>query len=180
TIPAGTGIIAGDLITVSAVSNGTHVLNGITCQDSVNLTNFTQIKEQQLGGASAYYQQTFYYVAAANVPDGSLITLTPYAAATDTNFSVDVCRYALGTITNAVVSQANAASTSQAAPALAAAPAIGNLVLTFDAAAGTGALTPGVAFTAGSTQAGTESRTANAFTSANGSSTFASTWIDAG
>lgn len=180
TIPTGTGIIAGDVLVVNAVSNGTHVLNGITCQDSVNLTNFTQIKEQQLGGSSAYYQQTFYYVAAANIPDGSLVTLTPYAAATDTCFSVDIYRYALGTITNAVVSQANTASTSQAAPALAAAPAIGNLVLTFDAAAGTGALTPGAAFTAGSTQAGTASATATAFLSASGSSTYASTWTDAG
>jgi hypothetical protein len=178
---AGTpGIIAGDVIVVSAMSNGTHVLNGITCQDSVNTTNFTQITEQRLGSSSAWYQQTFYYVAAANVPAGSNITLTPYAAATDTNFSVDVFRYALGTVTNAVVSQANTANVNQAAPALAANPLIGNLVLTFDAAAGTGALTPGVAFTAGSTTPGTATRTGNAFASASGSSTFGSTWTDAG
>ena len=116
---AGTaGIIAGDLIVCNGISNGTHVANALSVQDNVNTTNFTNIKEQQLGGASAYWQQCLYYVAVANVPAGSLITFTPFAAATFTCFSIDVYRYALGTINQAVVGTSIASGTSLAANAL--------------------------------------------------------------
>jgi hypothetical protein len=71
TVPAGTGIIAGDLIIACCMSDGTHVANGMAVQDSANLAAFTTIKEQQLGSANARWIQTFYYVAAANVPDGA-------------------------------------------------------------------------------------------------------------
>jgi hypothetical protein len=177
TIPAGTGIIAGDVIVACCMSDGTHVANGMVVQDSTNLTNFTTIKEQQLGSANARWIQTFFYVAAANVPDGATITLTPFAAATVTAICVDIFRYALGTVTNAAVGNSNTASTSQAAPALGAAPAIGNLVLTFDGAV-TGTLTPGGAFTAGSAVSSAGTSVAIGFASADGTSTFASTWTD--
>ena len=97
TIPAGTGIVAGDLLIVNAVCDGTHASHGMTVQDSVNTTNFSNIgSDVQLGGGSASWQQTFYYAAAANIPDGSTITLTPYASATHNSFTVDIFRYALG------------------------------------------------------------------------------------
>lgn len=173
----GNGIIAGDIIVANCLSNGTHVSNSMAVQDSVNAVSFTNGKEQQLGGASAKWQQVLYYQAAANVPDGSAITLTPYASATITGLAVTVIRYVTGTVANAFVSQGNAASTSQVAPALGAAPTLGQFVMTFDAA-DSGTLTPGVAFTADSSVVGASCSLANACATANGVSTFASTWTD--
>lgn len=176
TIPAGTGIIAGDLIVVTAASNGTHVLNGQSVQDNVNLVNYTTIKEQQQGGSSTHYQQTFYYQTPANIPDGSTITYTPFAGSTANAFCVDIFRSTSGSISNAVTSQANTASASQSAPALAAAPVIGYLVLTMDAAT-TGTLTAGGAFTTGSSVNSAGQSVATGYVlQASGTSTYASTW----
>lgn len=47
TIPGGTGILAGDLIFVVASSNGTHVANTMSVQDSVNTTAFTKILDRK-------------------------------------------------------------------------------------------------------------------------------------
>lgn len=172
----GNGIVAGDLIVANCTSNGTHATNGMTIQDSVNLTNFTHGKEQQQG-ATTTWQQCDYYQAVANVPDGSTITLTPYSGATVTGISVTVIRYVTGAIANAFVSQSNTANTNQAAPALGAAPVLGSFVMTFDVAA-SGTLTPGAAFTADSAVVGASISLANAYATADGVSTFASTWSD--
>jgi hypothetical protein len=146
-------------------------------QDSVNATPFTNGKEQQLGSGSAKWQQVLYYQAVANVPDGSTITLTPFAAATVTGLSVTVVRYVTGTIANAFVSQGNTANTAQGAPALGAAPTIGQFVMTFDAA-DSGTLTQAAAFALDSAVVGASCTLANAYATADGVSTFASTWTD--
>ncbi len=179
TIPAGTGIIAGDLIIVCGTSDGTHASNGMSVLDNVNNVSFTTIKDQQQGSSSTHWQQTFYYVAAANVPDGSLITFTPYAAATTTTFSVDIFRYALGTIVQAVVGQTNVAANAQTSPALGAAPPVGSLVFSFDTTIG-GAitLTQDPTFTAGSITIAAGSAAGIAYAVADGVGTFASTWTD--
>jgi hypothetical protein len=173
----GLGIVSGDLIVAHCLSNGTHVANAMAVQDSVNAVPFTNGKEQQLGSGSAKWQQVLYYQAVANVPDGSTITLTPYAAATVTGLSVTVVRYVLGTVSNAFVSQGNTANTAQGAPALGAAPTIGQFVMTFDAA-DSGTLTQGAAFAADSFVVGASCTLANAYATADGVSTFASTWTD--
>jgi hypothetical protein len=173
----GLGIVSGDLIVAHCLSNGTHVANAMAVQDSVNAVPFTNGKEQQLGSGSAKWQQVLYYQAVANVPDGSTITLTPFAAATVTGLSVTVVRYVLGTVSNAFVSQGNTANTAQGAPALGAAPTIGQFVMTFDAA-DSGTLTQAAAFALDSAVVGASCTLANAYATADGVSTFASTWTD--
>lgn len=175
----GNGIAPGDTIIAHCVSNGTHASLGMTVQDSVNATNFTNDKEQQLGGSSALWQQASRYVVANAIPDGSTITLTGYAGATETKLAVTVIRYSLGTIAQAFVSQPNASNTSQATPALGAAPVRGSFVMTFDAAANAGSgLTPGAGFTLDSADSHGSASLANAYATADGVSTYASTWTD--
>ena len=172
----GNGIAPGDTIIAYSLSNGTHAAS-VTIQDSVNSTTFTQDKEQQIGATGTYAQASRYVVVNA-IPDGATITLTPFASATITGLCVTVIRYSLGTIAQAFVSQSNAASTSQPAPALGAAPVRGSFVMTFDAALNSGTLTPGGSFTADSAASAAGATLANAYLTADGTGTFASTWTD--
>jgi Putative Ig domain len=174
----GNGIAPGDTIIAYTVSNGTHAAS-VTVQDSINGTSFTQDKEQQIGATGIYAQASRYVVVNA-VPDGATITLTPFASATITSLAVTVWRYSLGTIAQAYVSQSNAASTTQNAPALGAAPNRGHIIMTFDAAVSLGTLTPGGAFAGNLDSAVSASGVsiANAWAVADGTSTFASSWTD--
>lgn len=180
TIPGGTGILAGDLIIVSANCNGTHATNGMSVQDSVNATAYTTIKEQDLSGASTRWLQTFFFVTPVNIADGSTITLTAYAASAAASLAVDIFRGASGTISNAAVGVSPAAGTTCAAPALGAAPAAGNLVLSFCSfSSDVVAMTVASPFTSGSQKNGTTPAVATGFVlAADGSSTYGVTWTN--
>jgi hypothetical protein len=175
TIPAGTGIQANDLIIVCAGSQTGHTTNGISAKDNVNNTNYTTILETQLGGASTRWMQTFMYVTPVAIADGSVITVTGYATAANTECSVDIFRNATASISRAAVSSSNASSTSSASPALASAAPAGDLVLTFEMA-GSGTLTPGSPFTKGSSGTAGASTAIGYVLNATGALTYASTW----
>lgn len=175
TIPAGTGIAAGDLIIVCAGSQTGHTTNGISAKDSVNNVNFTTILETQLGAASSRWMQTFAYATPGAIADGTVITVTGYATAANTECSVDIFRGATATISQAAVGSSNASGTTSAAPALASNAPAGDLVLTFDMA-GSGTLTPGSPFTKGSSGTSGASTATGYVLAASGSSTYASTW----
>jgi hypothetical protein len=180
TIPGGTGILAGDLIVVAANCNGTHVSNGMSVKDSVNGTNFTTIREQDLSAASSRWLQAFSFVTPVNIADGSTITLTAYAASAAAALAVDVFRGVTGTISNAATGTSPAAGATSLGPALGAAPAAGNLVLSFNSfAANTATLTVASPFTRGSAKlASTPSAAIGYVLSADGSSTYAVTWTN--
>jgi hypothetical protein len=175
TIPGGTGIQAGDLIIVCAGSQTGHTTNGISAQDNVNATNYTTILETELGSSSTRWMQTFAFVTPLAIADGSTITVTGYATATNTECSVDIFRGVTGTISRTVVSASQPLGTSCAISALASAPPAGDLVLTF-CEAGSGTLTPSAAFTKGSSGTTGASTAIGFVLSADGSSTYASTW----
>jgi len=175
TIPGGTGILAGDLIIVCAGSQTGHVTNGISVQDAVNGVPYTTILETDLGGASSRWLQTFSFLTPVNIADGTVLTCTGYGTAVNTEFSVDIFRGATGAISQAAVGSSNATSTSSPAPALGAAPKVHDLVLTF-CEAGSGTLTPGAAFTKGSSGTAGASTAIGYLLSADGVSTYASTW----
>lgn len=182
TVPTGTGIQAGDLVTVVADGNfsGTRVSKGMKVKDSVNGTNYTTIDETQQGGSSSHWMQTFCFQTPKAIPDGSSITFTPSSGSTVNSFAVDVWRGTTGAITRAVQKLTNAASLTPAAPALASAPAAGDLVLTF-CGASSGTLGAGSPFTLGSANqgaGGVQSVGIGYVLSASGSSTYASTWTD--
>lgn len=179
TIPAGQGILAGDLIVVCADGTGTHASNGMAVQDNINATPYTTIRETQQGGASTHWLQTFYYATPLNFAnDGTdLITFTPYASSTLNSFSVDVFRSTSQAISQAVVFSSVTSGTSFAASALGSAPATGDLVLTFCGAT-TGTLTQGSPFTLGSSANTNQSTAIGYVLGADGSTTYASTWTD--
>lgn len=173
TLPA--ACLAGDVLVVAAAGQGTHVTNGMAVQDSVNATPFTTILETQGGSASTRWMQTFVFKTTVDLPAGTTVTLTPYAASTQNGFTVDVYRGFSATIAQAAVGSSNASGTTSAAPALAAAPAAGSLVLTF-CQAGSGTLTPAATFAAGSSNVTNNSVASGYAPMADGSSTYASTW----
>ena len=175
TIPAGTGIQAGDLIIVGAGSQTGHTANGISAQDNVNSTGYTTILETDLGSASSRWMQTFAFVTPLAIADGSVITVTGYATAANTECSVDVFRGATATISRAAAGNSNISGTSSAAPALSSAPSAGDLVLTF-CMAGSGTLTPASPFTKGSSGTTGASTAIGFVLGADGSSTYGSTW----
>jgi hypothetical protein len=178
TIPAGTTILAGDLIIVSAGSQTGHVTNGISVKDGVNNVNYTTLLETDLGASSSRWIQSFRYVTPSNIADGTTITCTGYTGAANTEFALDVFRAPPGctwSVDQSPAGSSNASSTSSAAPALAASAAAGALVIT-NCEAGSGTLTPGAAFAKGSSGA-TGASIANGYVlSASGASTYASTW----
>lgn len=174
TAAVGVAVAIGDLIVVNANSNGTHVTNGMACSDSKNGA-YTTLLETDQGGASTRWQQTFWKVATVAMVTTDTISLTPYASNTASAFSVDIFRGTGGTISHAAVGTPGASGTTAANPALAAAPAAGDLVLTL-ATASSGTLTQPAAFTKGSFGT-TNVATANAYVlSADGSSTYGGTW----
>jgi hypothetical protein len=178
TIPAGTGILAGDLIIVCANSNGTHAANGMACQDSVNAVPFTTIREQDLSGSSSRWLQTFAYKTPADIPDGATISFTPYALANASSFTVDIFRGFDATISRAATGVSPAAGTTCAAPALASPPPANDLVLSFTSFATSTGGYPTVAapFTRGSVQTTTPSTATGYVLAADGTSTYGVTW----
>jgi len=175
TIPAGTGIQAGDVIVVCAGSQTGHVTNGISVQDAVNGTPYTTILETELGSASSRWMQTFIFQTPVAIADGTVVTCTGYTGAANTEFSLDVFRGLSGSVSQAAVGSSNASASTSASPALGAAPVSGDLVLTF-CETGAGTLTPGSPFTAGSSGTAGASTAIGFVLSASGALTYASTW----
>lgn len=171
-----TGCLAGDVLVVAGASQGTHAANGMAVQDSVNSVPFTTVLETQGGSASSRWLQTFVYKTTVDLPPGTTLSFTPYAASTQNGFVVDVFRGVSATIAQAAVGSSNALAPTSVAPALGAAPPVGSLVLTF-CQAGSGTLTSG--FTAGSTNTNNNSVGTGWWgaTGADGSSTYTSTWV---
>ena len=171
----GVAAAAGDLIIVNASGNGTHVANGMSVQDSVNLTNFTTITEVQGGGASSHWAQAFYYVTPQALASGTTITLTPYALNTLSSFDVDIFRGTSGAISRAVTLTSGVAGTTAVTPALATAPVAGDLVLSMIEVS-TGTATPPAAYTKGSFTVTTASSCIGYVLAADGASTYSGTW----
>lgn len=174
-IPAGTGIAAGDLIIVAAGSQTGHTANGISVSDAVNGTNYTTILETELGSASSRWMQSFAFLTPLAIADGTVVTCTGYATAANTEFSLDVFRGVTAAISRAAAGNSNISGTTSAAPALGSAPPAGDLVLTF-CEAGSGTLTPASPFTKGSSGTTGASTAIGFVLSADGASTYGSTW----
>jgi len=175
TIPAGTGIAAGDLIVVATNSVGV-ASPAVTVQDSVNAVNYTQLRQDQASSSANRYGTSFYYLTPQAIPDGSTITVTS-AGATQAGGAADVFRGCSGVIDQAATGQANAAtSTSCAAPALGGNATAGALVVTLACANSTvSSFTAGSPFTTGSHDTACCAALGYAL-SASGSSAYASTW----
>ena len=175
TIPAGTGIAAGDLIVIATNALGV-ASPAVTVKDSVNNVNFTQLRQDQASSSANRYGTSFYFRTPQAIPDGSAITVTS-AGVTQIGGAVDVFRGCSGVIDKGPAGQANAtSSTSCAAPALPANATAGALVVTAACANSTASsFTAGAPFTTGSHD--TVCCAAIGYVlSASGSGTYASTW----
>jgi len=175
TIPAGTGIAAGDLIVIATNALGVSS-PAVTVKDSVNNVNFTQLRQDQASSSANRYGTSFYFRTPQAIPDGSAITVTS-AGVTQIGGAVDVFRGCSGVIDKGPAGQANAtSSTSCAAPALPANATAGALVVTAACANSTASsFTAGTPFATGSHD--TVCCAAIGYVlSASGSGTYASTW----
>lgn len=174
-VAIGVACNVGDLIVVSADCNGTHATNDMTVQETTNVQNFVQLGEQQQGGASSRWQQTFYLFTAVALTGTETIQLQPYVANTASSFTVDVFRGCSGTVSRAVTKAAGASGGTANSPALGSAPPAGDLVLSL-VAVSSGTTTPPSPFTKGSERVTTPT-TCNAYVlSADGVSTYGGTW----
>lgn len=174
TTAVGVATAVGDLVVVTMTCNGTHAANGMVFSDAVNGT-YTVLKEQDGSGSSSRWLQTFYKFTTGAMTTGTLLSATPYAASTASAFVVDIFRGTTGAISEPVVGASPAAGTTFAAPALAAAPPAGDLVLSLVFAAA-GTLTKPAAFTQGSSTTTTTSAANGYVLSADGASTYGGTW----
>lgn len=168
-------LLVGDLVIVTANSNGTHATNGISCVAQWDLTTLTTIAEAQQGNASVRWMQCFYTQVLVGVgPGAGLIEVTPYVGCTATTFVVDVFRGTLGLSTTQVTFSGPTGLTANT-PALATAPTAGDLVLSLTSVS-SGTATPPSPYLLGS-QRTTGPTTSNAYVlAADGVSTYGGTW----
>lgn len=168
------GLLAGDLVIVTANSNGTHVTEGISCVEQWNATTLTTITEVQQGNASVRWQQCFYMLTPFDIDPGfATIEVTPYASCTATTFVVDVFRGTLDGVGGSNFSGPTGLTANT--PALATAPAAGDLVLSLTSVS-SGTATQPSPYLMGS-QRTTGPTTSNAYIlAADGVSTYGGTW----
>lgn len=110
-------------------SQGTHVSNGMVVDGVAGHPAFTVVGEVQGGSPSTRWTQVNMLEITSPLASGWTITCTPYASATSVSAVCDIFRGLTGVVSGAFVGSSNASAASAAAPALAAAPDAGDLVL---------------------------------------------------
>lgn len=176
TIPAGTGIQAGDLIVGTFVTDGTHVVNGGGIQDSVNGVSYSPLGETDQTNSSSFWQESKYYITPNAIADGSTFTVTGFFSSATVGAAIDIFRGLAGIIDQPFVGPTNSSpSTTITGPALGGNAVSGALVLSM--ATGEGATTLSQStLTTGSVNTSGRNVGIAYLLAANGLSTYAVTW----
>ena len=175
-VSLGVACLAGDLIVVVGASNGTHVANGMSVYDSVNGVPFPTIGEEQNSNSSSRYTQAFAYVTPVDLPLGTVLWFTPYAAVVLSAFAADVFRGWSSTQVATATLANSPLGVAQGAPGFAVRPPRGSLVIMYHASASAASLQMAAPYNLGS-NGNTNGRVTIGYTIATGVDPYDSTVV---